>query len=180
MPKNSNTPAESPAVEQPTVAADPFADLPVTRIGEDVSFVDLTDAPTNNPYKYAAVAEAARAERLPMLKGYKHGDKVIIPGTNRKEFKQGSVYGDIQRIANAAGRSGVPVYVLLTELRKMQIGNKRSKYCTQLPPIGWAEGWLNTAITKNIAGVHATKTAPALREEVAARPEDEQKLVANG
>lgn len=175
-------PAES-ATEtvEATVAVDPFADLPVTRIGDDVSFQDLTDAPTNNPFKYAAVHEAARAERSPMLPNYKHGKAMIIAGTNRKEFKPGSVYGDIQRIASKAGKNGIPVYVLLTELRKAQIGNKRSKYCTQLPPVGWAEGWLNTALTKGIAGIHATKSAPPLRAEaVAAEGQEEQKKLANG
>lgn len=181
----TNKAAESATAPAPTaVAVDPFADVPVTKIGDDVSFQDFTDAPTTNPYKYANVHSAAAAERLPMRKDYKHGKAVIIQGTNRKEYSPGSVYGDIQRIGNAAGRAGTPVYVLLTQLRRAQIGNKRSKYCEQLPPIGWAEGWLDTAITKGIVGVHPTKTAPPLREEVApaaAEPEaPEQKKIANG
>lgn len=169
-------------VDATVTAADPFADVPVTRIGDDVSFKDFTDAPTNNPYKYASVHEQARAERSPMLVNYKHGKAMITSGTNRKEFKPGSVYGTIQAIGNAAGRAGVPIYVLLTQLRQAQIGNKRSKYCTQLPPVGWGEGWVNTAITKGIIGVHPSKTAPTLGSEAAAEAsqEGEQKLVANG
>jgi hypothetical protein len=73
----------------------------------------------------------------------------------------------------------------------MQVGNKRSHYCMSgdagaLPAIGWAEGWLNTAITKSIANVHPTKQAPALREEVTEgeanvnKAEAQGKLAANG
>lgn len=174
---------ESATVAAP-VAADPFADIPVTRIGDDVSFKDFTDADTSNPYKYESVHAQARANRSPMLLNYKHGKAMITAGTNRKEFKQGSVYGTIQEIGNAAGRAGTPVYVLISQLRQAQIGNKRSKYCDKLPPVGWAEGWLNTAITKGIVGVHASKSAPPLTAEAAAPAEgdsaSEQKLVANG
>lgn len=171
-----------PSVEATAAPADPFADVPVTMVGDEVSFRDFTDVPTSNPYKYAQVDATARAQRLPMKADYKHGNKMITQGTNRKEFKAGSVYGTIQAIGNAAGRAGTPVYVLLTQLRQAQIGNKRSKYCEQLPPIGWAEGWLDTAITKNIVGIHASKMAPALGAEApaAAEGDEEQKLVANG
>lgn len=152
-------------------APDPFADVPVVNIGEDVSFDDFTDTPTANPRKYANVAAAAIADRLPTVKGWKHERAMLIPGSIRKEFKQGSVYGTIQQIVQAAGRAGIPAYVVATKLRRMQVGNKRSHYCGeggvgQLPPIGWAEGWINTAISKGIAGVHATKQAPAIRSEV--------------
>ena len=150
----------------PEAAADPFADVPVTKIGDDVTFDDFTDTQTSDPRKYASVQAAATAERLPTAKGWKHERVMLVPGMNRKELKPGSVYGTIQQIVAAAGRAGIPAYVVATKLRRLQVGNKRSHYCEKLPPIGWAEGWLNTAITKNIVGVHPTKQAPALREEV--------------
>jgi hypothetical protein len=178
----------APAAE---AAADPFAGVPVANIGDDVSFDDFTDTPTADPRKYVNVNAAAVAERLPTMKGWKHERAMLVPGTNKKEFKQGSVYGTIQQLVNAAGRTGIPAYVVATKLRRLQVGNKRSHYCGtadagQLPPIGWAEGWLNTAITKNIAGVHPTKQAPALREEVtegeanANKAEAQGKIAANG
>jgi hypothetical protein len=180
---------ESGAAE--AAAPDPFADVPVTKIGDDVEFSDFSDTPTADPRKYANVHAAAVGDRLPTVKGWKHERAMLVPGTNRKEFKQGSVYGTIQQIVNAAGRTGIPAYVVATKLRRLQVGNKRSHYCgtgevAQLPPIGWAEGWLNTAITKNIAGVHPTKQAPALREEVTEgeanvnKAESQGKLAANG
>lgn len=152
------------------VAVDPFAALPVIKTSDGIEITDLTDATCTQPYKYADQHKRAIEAKSPMLVGYKHADKVLVPGTNRKEFKAGSVYGDIQQIVNAAGRGGIPVYALLGQLRRKQIGNKRSKYCEQLPPVGWAEGWLNTALTKNIVGVHATKTAKHFAPE-AAEPE---------
>jgi hypothetical protein len=144
----------TPAAE--AVVADPFANVPVTRIGDDVQFDDFTDERTADPRKYTNVNAAAVAERLPTMKGWKHERAMLVPGTNKREFKQGSVYGTIQQIVNAAGRTGIPAYVLASKLRRMQVGNKRSHYCGDstggaLPPIGWAEGWINTAITKSIA-----------------------------
>jgi hypothetical protein len=182
---------EGGAAEAQATPVDPFAECPVTKIGDDVEFTDFTDTPTADPRKYATVNAAAIAERLPTAKGWKHERAMLVPGTNRKEFKQGSVYGTIQQIVQAAGRSGIPAYVVASKLRRMQVGNKRSHYCGtseggQLPPIGWAEGWLNTAITKSIAGVHPTKQAPALREEVTEgeakvnEAESQGKLAANG
>lgn len=167
-------------------APDPFADVPVVNIGDDVSFDDFSDSKTADPRKYTNVNAAAVSQRLPTMVNWKHERAMLVPGTNRKEFKQGSVYGTIQQIVNAAGRTGIPAYVVATKLRRLQVGNKRSHYCDGLPPIGWAEGWLNTAITKSIAGVHPTKQAPALRDEVtegeakANEAEAQGKLAANG
>lgn len=174
------------AKEEAAPVADPFADVPTVSLGDDVSFDDFTDMATSEPRKYANVHAAARGERLPTAKGWKHERAMLTPGTNKKELKAGSVYGTIQQIVQAAGRSGIPAYVVATKLRRLQVGNKRSHYCDGLPPIGWAEGWINTAITKNIAGVHPTKQAPSLREEVTEgeanvnAAQEQGKLAANG
>lgn len=162
---------ETPNTETQASAPDPFADVPVTKIGEDVSFDDFSDMATADPRKYTSVNAAAISERLPTMKDWKHERAMLVAGSNRKELKAGSVYGTIQQIVTAAGRSGIPAYVVASKLRRMQVGNKRSHYCNAgdsgaLPPVGWAEGWINTAITKNIAGTHPTKQAPSLREEV--------------
>jgi len=174
----------APVAEEP--AADPFADVPVVNIGDDVSFSDFSDTPTSNPRKYEAVNAAAIADRSPTAKGWKHERAMLVPGTNKKELKPGSVYGTIQQIVQAAGRAGIPAYVVANKLRRLQIGNKRSHYCEALPPVGWAEGWINTALTKLIVGSHPTKQAPALRDEVtegeakANEAEAQGKLAANG
>lgn len=179
-----STATESPT-EQPVASVDPFADIPTVTIGDDVSFDDFTDTATSDPRKYGNINAAAVADRLPTAKNWKYERAMLTPGTNRKELKQGSVYGDIQQIVQAAGRSGIPAYVVATKLRRMQVNNKRSHYCNGgVPPIGWSEGWINTAITKSIAGVHPTKEAPALRSEVtegeAAADAAQAKIAANG
>jgi len=171
-------PDADPAPAPAAVVVDPFADVPVIALDDDTTVQDLTDVVGSPAYKYTERDAAARAERSPMLKNYKHGDKVLIPGNNHKELRAGSVYSDIRAIVQSFGRAGVPVVKVITELRKKQIGNKRSKYCESLPPIGWAEGWLDTAITKGFVNIHATKTAPSRRVEAA--PEAEQKKIANG
>lgn len=178
------TAAESTTVEAATVV-DPFADVPVTRIGDDVSFDDFSDTATSDPRKYTNVNAAAISERLPTQKGWKHERAMMVMGSNRKELKPTSVYGTIQAIVQAAGRAGIPAYVVATKLRRAQVGNKRSHYCTGLPPIGWGEGWINTALTKNIVGVHPTKEAPAIRETVTegeanADAAEQKQLAANG
>ena len=178
------TAAESTVVETATVV-DPFADVPVTHIGDNVEFDDFTDIKTSDPRKYTNIDAAARGERLPTQKGWKHERAMMIMGTNRKELKPTSVYGTIQAIVQAAGRAGIPAYVVAAKLRRAQVGNKRSHYCEGLPPIGWAEGWINTALTKGIAGVHPTKEAPAIRDTVTegeanADAVEQKKLAANG
>lgn len=183
---NSADATTAPVAAEAAPVVDPFADVPVTNLGDDVSFDDFTDTATSDPRKYANVNAAARAERLPTAKGWKHERAMMVPGSNKLERKPGSVYGTIQAIVNAAGRGGIPAYVVASKLRREQVGNKRSHYCEGLPPIGWAEGWINTAITKSIAGTHPTKQAPALRDEVTEgeanvnKAEEQGKLAANG
>lgn len=173
------------ATEAVEATVDPFADVPVTRIGDDVSFDDFSDTPTSAPRKYSTVHAAATGERLPTKKGWKHERAMLVMGTNRKELKPTSVYGTIQAIVQAAGRAGIPAYVVATKVRRAQVGNKRSHFCEGLPPIGWAEGWIDTALTKSIAGVHPTKEAPAIRDTVTegeanANEAEQKKLAANG
>jgi len=157
-------PAEAPAAE--VVAVDPFADLPMTKV-EDYEFRDLTDAVGNEPYKYDAVHKAAVEAKLPMKSGWKHSAAMIVRGTSRRDFKPGSVYGTIDQIVQQYGRAGVPAYVLVAKVRQLQIGNKRSKYCTALPPIGWAEGWIDTYVSKNHGKVMEKKAPPITQELVA-------------
>jgi hypothetical protein len=189
----TNGTTEGTEPEAQAAPVDPFADVPTIRIGEDVEFDDLSAATVRNadPRKYATVHAAAVGDRLPTAKGWKHERAMLTPGSLRKEFKPGSVYGTIQAIVQAAGRGGVPAYVVATKLRRAQVGNKRSHYCGDstggaLPPVGWAEGWINTAISKSIAGVHPTKQAPALRDEVTEgeekvnAAEQQGKLAVNG
>lgn len=160
------TEGEQSAPEQAAApeAKDPFADLPETTIG-DYKFRDLTLAETSNPRKYESVQAAAREQRLPIKPNWKHATAMITIGSHQREFRAGSVYGTIDQIVREYGRAGIPAYMLVTKLRQAQIGNKRSHYCTELPPIGWAEGWLDTFISKKHGKV-MEKKAPALTPSV--------------
>lgn len=155
-----------------------FAKLPTIKVHEDAEVVDMSGVECTNPYKYDKVHNDAIAEKLPVKRGWKHMQAMFIPGTNKggeNGFRQGSVYGTIQDIVNKAGRSGISAQALVTQVRQRQIGNKRSKYCDKLPPVGWAEGWIDTAVTKNIIGQHATKKAPSLLAPAPAPAADEAK-----
>jgi len=163
--------AEAPAAEavvaEATPTVDPFADLPTITVDE-FQFRDLSGvAPGANVFKYSGVATAAREARAQVMVGWKHSAAMLTLGNVRPELKAGTVYGDIQKIVGAHGRAGVPAYVVVARLRQMQVGNKRSKYCSELPPIGWAENWINTFVSKGYAKV-MDKKAPSLTAEVAA------------
>lgn len=182
-----NKPAETGGTEaKPETAAapeapkvDPFANLPTVKLGETTA-VDLAAAkvPQGPVRKYAKVDETARTSKSPMMIGWKHERAVFVPGTNRKELRATSVHGTIAAIVATAGRAGINAIDLVTQLRQRQVGNKRSIYCQDgsagaLPAVGWAEGWINSAVTRNIVGVHATRQAPALRAEPAPAAEGE-------
>ena len=116
----------------------------------------------SDPRKYEGVHREAVSARVPMKKGWKHSAHMIAYNpTSGKEFKPGSVYGTIDEIVRTGGRAGVPAYVLVAKVREKQIGNKRSHYCDRLPPVGWAEGWIDTYISKSYGKV-TDKPAPAI------------------
>lgn len=106
-------------------------------------------APQADAGKYAAVHAAAEAQGSPVKLGWQHTNTIFIAGTsgmNRAE----TVYGTIHRICLEAGRAGVGAAELATELRRRQVGNPRSHFCNGLPPIGWAEGWIDTAVSGGV------------------------------
>lgn len=153
-------------VAAPAVITDPFADLPMMKVG-DFEFRDLTEvALVSEPRKYEGVHREAVSNKAHMKKGWKYSAAMIAIGTNKIERKPTSVYGTIQSIVQSYGRIGVPAYVLVAKVRQAQIGNKRSHYCTALPPIGWAEGWIDTFISKNMGKI-LPELAPAITAEVA-------------
>ncbi len=165
-------PATPAAPETPK--PDPFAKLPRVKLGETTDVVDLSGVETSLPRKYEKVNAEAIAGKFPIQKDWKHAEAIFIPGVNKggeNGFRAGSVYGTIAAIAHKAGRSGITAHELVTEVRKQQIGNKRSHYCDKLPPVGWAEGWINTAVNKRYVGVHASRKAPRIFPEAAKNTE---------
>jgi hypothetical protein len=162
LPATTEQPVDTDTVVTEVVAAkpDPFADLPIVTIDE-YSYKDLTDANTSDPRKYTGVQATAREFRLPIKKDWKHTTAMFSIGSRAKEFRSTSVYGTIQQIVANSGRSGIPAFELVNRVRQAQIGNKRSHYCDGLPPIGWAEGWIDSFVSKGFAKV-MEKKAPAL------------------
>lgn len=148
---------------QETQRPDPFAGLPTVTLAE-ATVPDTSTLQCSNPRKYAKTHEAAVGARMPIQSGWKYASALFIPGAsaNTKEFRQGSVFGTIVDIVKRAGKAGIPSYELATELRRAQIGNKRSHYCEQVPPVGWAEGYINSAVQQGLVAQHATRKAPAL------------------
>lgn len=140
---------------------DPFDGLPTVQLNE-ATVLDLSGVETSAPRKYQKVNEAAIGAKMPIMSGWKHSAAMFVPGNVTKEHRAGSVFGTIVDLVKRAGKAGIPSYELATELRRAQVGNKRSHYCEKVPPVGWAEGYINSAVTQGIIGVHATKKAPAL------------------
>lgn len=178
--------APAPAAE----VVDPFANLPTITVGEDDNVLDLTQVEKHaDPRKYAKVHADAVDGKLPIQRGWKYADAVFVPGHNRggeNGYKPGSVNGTISELVRRAGKQGISAQELVTAVRKAQIGNKRSVYCNGLPPVGWVEGWMNTAVRTNIVGVHPTKKAKPLvvaakgTEATAEQDDAAKKLAANG
>lgn len=159
--KNTAAQTKSPASEAP-VRADPFAGLPTVELNE-ATVLDLSGLETSNPRKYAKVNEAAVASKMPIAPNWKHSNAMFIPGRTVKEFRAGSVFGTLVDLTKRGGKAGIASYELATELRRAMIGNKRSHYCEKLQPVGWAEGYINSAVTQGIIDLHPTKKAPALQ-----------------
>jgi hypothetical protein len=113
--------------------------------------------PDADPGKYARVHAAAIAAGSPVVLGWKHADAVFAAGESQHDGS--SVYGTIHAIAREAGSDGIAAAALVTALRHRQIGNTRSQYCDGLPPIGWAEGWIDTAVTRHVIIEHQTGAA---------------------
>ena len=166
---------KQPEPEQPVAETkpDPFADLPTIQVA-GVALPDLSKAvKVSDPRKYSGVHTAAVAESLQTKKGWKHANVVFKLGTNKKERKPTSVHGMIDVLVAAAGKEGLPAPVLVSRLRMGQIGNKRSHFCEGLPPVGWAEGWIDSAVTKNhirSAGQITAAQAAEMKGETEAAP----------
>jgi hypothetical protein len=154
-------PADQPVAE---VKPDPFADLPTIQVA-GVELPDLSKAVrVSDPRKYSGVHATAVSEALQTKKGWKYANVVFRGGTNRKERKPTSVHGMIQDMLFKAGKDGIPAPVLVSRLRMGQVGNRRSHFCEGLPPVGWAEGWIDSAVTQNIAKVAGQITAAQAAE----------------
>lgn len=175
--KSNAAQADNTAEVEAPAAEDRFANLPTVTLN-DVVVPDMSELAISDPRKYRKISDAAIAGRLPTKSGWKHGGAMFVPGTNKKEFRAGSVFGTLQDIVNRAGKSGIASYELATQLRQRQLGNKRSHYCAELPPVGWAEGYIDSAVTQNLVGTHATKRAPALVAPAPAASEDGDKKTA--
>jgi len=157
-PKAAEAPAEEPK-------PDPFATLPRIKVADADDVLDMSGVECSPARKYERVHTDAVGAKLPVQRDWKYREAVFIPGTHKggeNGFKPGSVWGTIADIVQRAGRQGIEAQELVTLVRQRQIGNKRSHFCTALPPVGWAEGWINSAVSRNIVQLHATKKARAL------------------
>jgi hypothetical protein len=152
-------------------AAERLKSIPTVKLHE-AEVADLCGEQTSNPRKYDKAHTAAVAARMPTQQGWKYSAAMFVPGTTSREFRAGSVFGTIVDLVKRAGRAGIPSYELATQLRLAQIGNKRSHYCEKLPPVGWAEGYINSAVQQGLVNQHATKRAPALVAPPAPAAED--------
>jgi hypothetical protein len=171
----SQAQGDSAEAERP----DPFANLPTVKLNT-VEVLDLSGVDTSAPRKYEKANAAAIGQRMPIMIGWKHSQAIFVPGAVKRDFRAGSVFGTIADIVGRAGRQGIASYELATQLRKAQIGNKRSHYCTALPPVGWAEGYINSAVTQGLVNVHGTRKADPLIVAAAETPSEPAKTGTNG
>ncbi|WP_152608770.1 DUF4011 domain-containing protein [Croceibacterium mercuriale] len=111
------------------------------------------------PGKYARVHDEAVQLGIATKRGWKWHDAMFqVAGKARRSR---NVHDAIWRIVYAAGSEGMTGEALATALRHDQAGNIRSEYCRGLPPIGWAEGWIDTAIDQRILKQIRTSAVPS-------------------
>lgn len=157
--KNQNA-----AENQDQQTADPFADLPTVKLNE-ATVADTSGLDTADPRKYKGVHEAAVAGKLPVKPNWKHGRAILSRGQVPCTSRPDSVMATAVEIVGEAGREGIAAYDVATQLRRRQMNNKRSHYASgKVPPVGWAEGYIDHAIRKGFIKVQTTKEAPALTE----------------
>lgn len=149
-----------------TAKPDPFANLPIVTV-DDVSLPDLSkETAVNQPFKYEGVHAKAVEAGSAVKQGWKYANARFTIGRSLKELKPTSSHGMIFQLVGTAGKAGLSATELVTRHRIGQIGNKRSKYCDSLPPVGWSEGWVDTAVTRGL--IKVTMPTPA---EPATKPE---------
>lgn len=162
------TQAAAQTGDQPEAkVVDPFADLPVITIGEATNVIDLSTLTQSPARKYEKANADAATDKLPCKRGWKHMQSVFTIGTNRGPGEDGyrptSVFGTMRSIVQAAGKDGITGPDLATALRRAQIGNKRSHYCSgNLQPVGWAEGYIDHAASNSVLKKDPKRTGPAL------------------
>lgn len=166
-PSKQDATALADAAAQEGTTADPFAELPRISV-EDYSITDLSTVETANPRKYSGAVEAALKAKSQIKPGWKHATAMLKVGPHEPEgMKPTSVMGMIRNKVASYGRAGVPAYVIVDYLRREARDNKRSHYANgKVPPIGWAEDYINGALSKKLVAVIEGKVAPALPAEL--------------
>lgn len=171
--QGTNEQNAQPVLSPAERAAERLKSIPTVKLHE-AEVADLSTEQCSNARKYDKAHTAAVAARMPTQQGWKYSAAMFVPGTTSREFRAGSVFGTIVDLVKRSGRAGLPSYELATQLRLAQIGNKRSHYCEKLPPVGWAEGYINSAVQQGLINQHATKRAPALTAPPAPAAEDKK------
>lgn len=139
--RNKTAAAEATA----SVPVNPLAEVPTVEIAGE-TLPDLTTVTAvSNPRKYSGVHSRATESKLLVKPGWKYADARFVAVPTAAERKPSSVFGTIQQIVRSAGKDGITGRRLATELRQRQLGNPRSVYCEALPPVGWAEGYIDSA-----------------------------------
>lgn len=155
------------AVEKPVIPAVDESKLPRYKY-RGREFIDLRTmdgvcadrkAGSTTDHKYAKVHKAAVDAGSPCKLGWKYGTAILALGTNRNEKKPGTAHGIIQATVREAGDNGISGMELVPLVRVRAKTNTRSNFATgQTPPIGWAEGWIDSAVTQGILKVVKGKT----------------------
>jgi hypothetical protein len=144
-------------VETPAIAPQPV-DKKYTFRGRE--FVDLRGASgtmaakkagAEAEHKYVKIHAAAEAAGSPCKLGWRYATKIFVAGSSKVEKKEGTAHGIIQSLVKQAGTAGISGMELVPLVRAAAKKNTRTNFgAGQVPPIGWAEGWIDSAITGNL------------------------------
>jgi hypothetical protein len=191
-PKNKT---EAPVAEMPKAEEKPAAPVIAPHSTEKKydyrgrEFVDLRAASgpmaehkkgQTATHKYAKVHAAAEAAGSPCKLGWKYATMIFTLNKTSRDRKEGTAYGIIQSVVREAGENGISGMEMVPLVRARAKSNTRTDFgAGQVPPIGWAEGWIDGAVNESIIKTVKGKTleladTPAPTEEVA-EPEKQAK-----
>lgn len=98
-------------------------------------------------HKYAKVHAAATTAGSPCKLGWRYATMVFVAKKSAPEKKEGTAHGIIQKLVKQAGDNGISGMELVPLVRAAAKNNTRTNFgAGQVPPIGWAEGWIDSAV----------------------------------
>lgn len=110
-------------------------------------------------HKYAKIHKAAVEAGSPVKLGWRYATTIFTANKSHAAKREGTAHGIIQQLVREAGDTGISGMELVPLVRVRAKQNTRTNFGSGLiPPIGWAEGWIDSAVSSGIIRVVKGRT----------------------